>query len=408
MAASPYKRVALVTYALRCGGMETYLLDLAHNLVLRGYEVTIITTVERGDWFHRISGTGATALHIPLPRLFRGAQFYRVAQRLARERFDFIFLNHAIYAQAGIGMLPTSTFIISVLHNNVDEIYRVGCANRNAWNVTVAVSPALREKAIPLVPGRPVACIPNGVNIPPLSYLARRAKPSGSIKLVFVNRLEHSQKGVLFLPDILARGVQRGVDASLTVIGDGTDRDLLQKKFSDYGLLSRINMTGALPHQDVCKFLADAHILLLPSFYEGFSLVALEAMAHGCVPIASRLPGITDTYIQDGSNGFLVQIGDTDGFGDAIAALYSDAEQWEIMSQAARATTVARFSAETMTENYIRLMEECIAGIYPLPYPRRRCAFDIPLIIDGMFPISIREKLRKITRILVPYVSRDL
>ena len=58
-------RIALVAYAMHCGGMESFLLRLGGYLRENGYEVELITTLERGEWFDRSAEVGVPAYHVP-------------------------------------------------------------------------------------------------------------------------------------------------------------------------------------------------------------------------------------------------------------------------------------------------------------------------------------------------------
>jgi len=393
---SARKRIALVTYALHCGGMETYLLSLAGALVDHGYEVHIITTVTKGEWFHRIASTGALGFHVAPRMPFKAVRLVQVGKYLAKGNYDVIFLNHALYAQATIGMLSDKTIVIPVLHNDVEDIYRVGCANYKAWNVAVAVSPKVRDTACHHVPDRPIICIPNGVEIPPDEVLSHRLSPERGLKLISVNRLDHGQKGVLFLPDILKRCLDRGLNATLTVIGDGADRDRLSDRIVRLGVAARAELLGSLPHDQIQFHLSISHAFLLPSFYEGLSIAAIEAMASGCVPIASKLVGVTDSYIHDGLNGFLVSVGDIEGFVDAATRLQIFPETWQTMSRAARAMIVEHFSMQQMTNAYIRLMNDCQDGLYPLARSRHNgLPLDISLIIPEFSFVRTRRMLSR-------------
>ena len=103
-----------------------------------------------------------------------------------------------------------------------------------------------------------------------------------------------SSSGVLWLPDIYRACLQRGADCKLTIVGDGPDAQQLRLRLSELGLLERSRFLQGLTHHQVYDLLLEAHVLLMPSFYEGLPIALLESMACGCVPVVSRLPGITD------------------------------------------------------------------------------------------------------------------
>ncbi|HUV04325.1 MAG TPA: glycosyltransferase family 4 protein [Armatimonadota bacterium] len=367
-------RVAIVTYAMSCGGAETFILTLAEYLSCEGFDVEVVTTEAAGEWFPRVSEMGLRAVHLPGWHPFFHS--LGVGRYLAKGAYDVVLLNHAIYAQASLGMLPDDVIAIPIVHNDDEAIYRVACANRFAWNVAVCVSPKLAEAVRAMAPDRPVVQILDGISAPHGPREGRRPfeRP---IRLLFVGRLAHCHKGVLFLPDILRGCLDRGIDASLTIVGDGIDREALRQKVQDYGLQDAVRFCGQIPNEQVYDLMSDSHLLLMPSFYEGMGLVLPEAMWCGCVPIASRLRGVTDAVVEDGRTGILVEVADVDGFVDAIARLNGDVKLWEDMSRASHEIVSDRFTVEAMGESYKRLILDALDGRYPLPKSRKLLpAFD--------------------------------
>lgn len=373
-------RIALVTWSLPGGGVEIYLLRLGEYLTRQGFQVDIITTEEPGAWFDRIAPRGIGAVHIDgalvaTPILHA----MRVGRRLAAGNYQVVFLNGAYTAQLALNILPDDVIAIPVLHGDIDFVYRKYCANAGAWNVVVAVSPKVRREAQQRVPNRTVLFIPNGVDLPAEDDWLKRQPYAHPFRLVYVGRLEQRQKGIFFLPEILEGCLQRGLEVTLTIAGDGPDSESLQQAFAQRGLKDRVEFVGHLTPQQVYATYLDAHVMLMPSFWEGLPTVLLEAQACGCVPIASRLPEITDVAVADGQSGILVEIGDVQGFVDGITNLYTHPEQWAQCSAAAHAKVVNEFSVEVMGKTYQRLIAECLVGLYPLPHGKR-----------GWFPIDLR------------------
>jgi glycosyltransferase involved in cell wall biosynthesis len=354
--------------------MEAVLLRLGQYLRRQGCEVEAITTIEPGEWFDRWSEFHIKADLVPGYRpspLNPLAHSLRVGARLAAGRYDVVILNHTRHAQAVLARLPENVIVIPVLHNDVEQIYEVGCANAEAWNVAVAVSPKVAATARQRVPHRPVVHIPSGVDLPAEAAWQKRQALGKRIELAFVGRLEQAQKGVLCLPDIYQACLDRGIDATLTIVGDGPDAEALQRKLSDRGLQDRTRRLKGLTPEQVYAVLLDAHVLLLPSQYEGLPIVLLESQACGCVPIASRLPGMTDAAVLDGETGLLVDVGDVAGFADAVATLYHDPARWSQLSRAGHDRVRRKFSVEVMGGAYLGLAADARKGQYPLPRPRR-------------------------------------
>ena len=407
---SQQPRIAFVTYAMHCGGMEAFLLRLGRYLRQHGCDVEVITTIEPGEWFGRFSELQIKAEHVagysqssPLVPLRHSL---RVGSKLAAGKYDVVFLNHARHAQASIARLPENVVAIPILHNDADEIYDVGCGNGDAWNVAVAVSPKVAATARRRVPRRPVIELPYGVDLPAEGLWQRRRSFGKRIELMFLGRLEHTQKGVFWLPDIFKACLDRGIDAALTIVGDGPDAQELQRRFSDYGLQDRIRHLKGLTPEVIYGLLVEAHILLMPSNYEGLPIALLESLACGCVPVASRLPGITDAAVEDGKTGMLVDVGDVSGFATAVATLFSDPARWSQMSSAGHDRACRSFSVEAMGASYLQLVTDALNGHYPLPRPRRyQRAVDLSLFSWKDFLPSRLRRLGRRGRSLLTSLS---
>ena len=223
------RRVALVTYAFKVGGMESMLLALGQGLVRRGWAVDVVTTIERGEWFPCIAAAGLGAVHVEgrdrALDLGPEAHVERVGAVLGARGYRAVMLHHAKYAQAFLPKLGTDVFAMPVLHNDDEAIYRVGLACPDAWNVAVAVSPKVAEQARRRVGGGRVELVANGVAVPPQG--GARTRAAGPLRVLSVGRLVDAQKGTSLLPAIVAEAVRRQVELRLDVIGDGPDRAAL-------------------------------------------------------------------------------------------------------------------------------------------------------------------------------------
>jgi hypothetical protein len=135
----------------------------------------------------------------------------------------------------------------------------------------------------------------------------------------------------------------------------------------------------------------------MPSLYEGLPIVLLESQACGCVPVVSKLPGITDVAVEEGETGVLVNVQDIAAFAQSVAALYRDPARWSRMSRAGNARVRERFSVEMMGKSYLELVTDAVSGRYPLRHPRAsRRVIDLSLFSWRDFlPFSIRQLIRR-------------
>jgi colanic acid/amylovoran biosynthesis glycosyltransferase len=134
--------------------------------------------------------------------------------------------------------------------------------------------------------------------------------------LICVGRL-CEQKGQLLLIEAAQRLVEAGVEFTLTLAGDGELRGEIEALTEEYGLSTRVQITGWISSDEVRQRLLDARALVLPSFAEGLPVVIMEAMALRRPVISTYVAGIPE-LVHDGSHGWLVPAGDVNELAHAM------------------------------------------------------------------------------------------
>ena len=139
-------------------------------------------------------------------------------------------------------------------------------------------------------------------------------------KIVSVGRLA-KQKNHKMLIDAFAEVIKKHPEYQLWIYGEGSERNELEMKISEYHIEDKVFLPGNIPniHQEI----SDAEIFVLSSDYEGLSNALLEAMMMGIPCISTTCAG-SDEYIKDGYNGLLVSIGDSEKMRLAIERLIED------------------------------------------------------------------------------------
>jgi len=107
------------------------------------------------------------------------------------------------------------------------------------------------------------------------------------------------------------------------------------------------------PIPDIERYFRSADVYVLPSIREGLSISLLEAMASGLAPIATRLPGSTDTVIEHEVNGLLVPADDRGAFAAALCRVLTDRRLAARLGSAARATVVDRYSIDVTAADWL-------------------------------------------------------
>jgi len=326
------------------GGAEAYMHELGRRWVRAGCEVGWVSeryrsakTVEiiDGIRFHRV---GSRFTLYPLAAL---ACLLRL-----RSRYDVI-----VDCENGIPFftpLYCRKPVVLVIHHLHQEIFRQELPLHLRWlalwlegwlmprvyrrSVMVTVSPSTFEdlRAHGYDPGR-IVTVTNGVDVP-------EAKPgihrSPSPVLIYLGRLKkYKSVDVLLraMPDVLSYFP----DASLAIVGQGTERDVLERLVWKLGLAKSVKFYGYLDKENRDRLLAMAWVAVCTSKFEGWGVVCLEANAHGTPVVASRVPGLRDA-VQDGLTGVLVPYGNSERLAKEIVSLLGDPVRREAMARAGR------------------------------------------------------------------------
>ncbi len=147
------------------------------------------------------------------------------------------------------------------------------------------------------------------------------------------------------------------LDAELWMVGDGPERGPVERLAHELGLKARVRFMGKQDHVE--RLLPQADVLLLPSEHEAFGLAALEAMACGVVPVATRTGGVGE-LITHGEDGYLEEVGDVDAMAGRVRDLFTDPARRPAMATAARNTAQMRFSTELIIPKYEEYYREVL------------------------------------------------
>ncbi len=153
--------------------------------------------------------------------------------------------------------------------------------------------------------------------------------------------------------------VRKEVAAELHMIGDGPDRGPAQRLARELGVERHVKFLGKQNHVE--RLIPLAHALLLPSEMESFGLAALEAMACGVPPVATRVGGLPE-LVTDGIDGYLEDAGDIPAQARRAMDLLSDETLHARMAQAARTTAVTRFCTDLIIPQYERYYKEVVGS----------------------------------------------
>ena len=170
------------------------------------------------------------------------------------------------------------------------------------------------------VPAEKVRMVPNGVDLSEFAGLAEARRPADSVTGLFVGRIDPDQKGLVTLVRSIAL-LPHAVPIQIRLVGEDWGGTVLLKALAErLGITDRVVFVGKLERRALISEYAKADFLVLPSLFEPFGIVLLEAMAAGLPVIASNIGGIPEV-VADEDSGLLVEPGNPGALADAILRL---------------------------------------------------------------------------------------
>ena len=139
--------------------------------------------------------------------------------------------------------------------------------------------------------------------------------------------------------------VYPGGDYHITYVGDGQQISIIEDKVKKYDLTRQVTILGRIPRDEIKAKYDGAQCMIMISKGEAYGLVYLEAMARGCITIASRNEGM-DGVIKDGVNGFLCEAGDYDELASIIKRINTLSSD-ERMAISKKAIETAKWLTDT-------------------------------------------------------------
>jgi D-inositol-3-phosphate glycosyltransferase len=347
------------------GGMNVYVREVARALGHLGFEIDVFTRSQDPAIPEVVRlGPGARVIHVsagparPIARAAVADHLEEFAERMEafrtreRVRYDLVHSHYWLSGLAGLDLARRwDVPLVHMFHtlgaiknavargsNDTEPEERLAAEIRIAKEADRIVASNLVERAdlawhLGADPGR-VAVIPCGVDVElfrprPTAPARARLGLDAEHVLLFVGRLTPI-KGLETLLRALSVLRADGLSAArlrLLVVGGTKGEEAgsghLRRLAHDLGIGDWVDFRGPQPQGVLTDYYGAADVCLIPSRYESFGMVALEAMASGVPVIASRAGGLAVT-VQDSVTGRLVPEGDVSALAQAVAGLLAD------------------------------------------------------------------------------------
>lgn len=360
-------------------GVTTAYRVVGRGLREAGWEVTAVTA-GRAPTSGLYPGFEIDSLENLLPGSSdvrrNAAEFVRWVRE---QKIDVVLSTEQDFTVAAAPALPSEVRLVHRCGCITRQSYEVVVTNAGRSDAIITQSPRQHQDLIQRwgVPEEKCTLIPLGIEVEHFGPGSIRGFDA-PLRLVYMGRLDEGPKGVMLLPRIAAGLTESGVEYRLDIVGDGPDRDRLEAAFASADLLDRTTFHGALERDNTLPILQRAHVFLLASRYEAQSWALLETMSCGCVPVVSRIRGVTDFPITHGVNGFLCAVGKAPEFSSAVARLAENRNELRALSQAASRTVRERFSVTRAVRAYSALFEKLLGEDPPPHQPIPLDSIEVP------------------------------
>jgi phosphatidyl-myo-inositol dimannoside synthase len=200
--------------------------------------------------------------------------------------------------------------------------------------------------------------IPNGVNL--TVFRPGIVIPDdGPLHVICVARLIE-RKGQDQLIDAVKRLTDEGYDLTLSLVGTGDSQSQYEYRALKLGVQDRISFAGYVPREEIIAHYNKAHVFALPSYNEGMSLGALEAMASALPLVVTRTGG-TEELVEEGVNGFAFDWGDSESLTKYLRILIRDRALARRMGASSRARA-AFFGWDFVADRFLEIFNQIPAG----------------------------------------------
>ncbi len=193
-----------------------------------------------------------------------------------------------------------------------------------------------------------------------VARIGRRAREADGARfpsrfIVACGRL-HRQKGFDLLLRAFAR--QRDTDLTLAILGEGPERGRLEALARELGLGARLAMPGFV--ENPWAWIARASLFVLPSRWEGFGSILVEAMACGAPVVAADCEYGPREIVDDGETGLLVRVDDAESLAQGIHRVLADPALAGRLAERGRLRAMD-FDAPAIADRYADLVHEAAA-----------------------------------------------
>jgi glycosyltransferase involved in cell wall biosynthesis len=370
-------RVLHVITAFDRGGAENHVADLIRHQRNRGMEVSLAFLRGRGSLGPEMERVGAEIR--PLGLRFYGdlGPLLRLRRLVKRGAFDLIHAHlppAELYVRVALLGIPATTLPLVISKHN-DCPFHGGPAERSLarWvgkraSSMIAISEAVRrymsERQIGAAPCRLVT-IPYGIDVHPFEQVQPERIVSlrgewglepETLAIGFAGRLVEQKSIETLIRAYAIFRQQAQTNSKLILVGEGPLLGMLRRTADECGMTKHVVWAGF--REDIPTVMKAFDVFALPSVFEGFGLVLVEAMAAKRPVVATRVSAIPEV-VADGATGFLTPARDPRAMADALLKLQDSTKRAQL-GLAGHRRVLEHFTLEQMWQSTDVVYADCV------------------------------------------------
>jgi len=321
-------KVVHIISNLSIGGAQLLLYDIIKNLKNQNLEIVLIT-IDSGFYIEKFEEAGIKVIDLKLKGLVNPLIFFKIKKIVKNIQPDIVH-THLLKADFYGRLVAKSLkvpIIFSTCHND-STIHKLDTGGKknifdriDNWVIDftdsyiIAISEKVKQFLIKRKNeqlSKKISVIYNGIDIKKEEYILNNEKIKyfkSSLNLTekdfiisIIGRLEEQKGHVIFLSSILQ--IIKKYNLKILIIGEGSQRNKIESFIKIESLSQNIFLLGFKAETE--KYFEISDLVAIPSIWEGFGIVACEAMIKGKIVLASKVGGLPE-IIKDSENGFLYE-----------------------------------------------------------------------------------------------------
>lgn len=350
------------------GGGEVWMINAMKEFIRRGYNVNLICRPDAKILYYA-EKNNIDVIKLKMRGDFDPITILNLIAILRKKKIDVILTNMDKELRlSGIAALFTGVKAV-ICRKGIDYPLKNKLRYRFTYNklasATVANSQATKKtmlKNAPWLNQNRIYVIYNGIDPQPFSTentndIRTELGISQESPLIgFVGRL-NVQKGMIYILQAFEQVLKEIPTAQLLIAGEGDLEEEILNTAKEKGMQNNISLIGF--RDDIPNIMRTIDLLILPSVWEGFGIVLIEAMAAEKPCVTTNISSMPEIVI-DGKTGYVVPPKDADKLSDAIINLIRDPLKSKKMGSEGKKVVRAKFTLQKMIDQYEQLFSEYI------------------------------------------------